>query len=74
MANPSLSAVPQRPRALSSRELLRAGRILARLRFRIDAMLDDVEDCASVIAPVGESESVTDNAFDQVNVDEKGSK
>ena len=74
MANPSLNAVPQRPLKLTSRELLRAGRILARLRFRIDAMLDDVEDCATVITTVGESESVTDNGFDQVNLNVPRSK
>ena len=72
MASPSLDASSRVP--LNGKELLRAGRILARLRFRIDAMLDDVEECARLSASEGESDSVTDNAFDQVVRIEKGSK
>ena len=55
--------------------MLRTGRILARLRARIDQMLDEVEECAKVLTPEGERVTVTDQALDQVElVEERRSK
>jgi len=43
---------------------LRAGRILARMRARIDRMLDEVEECARLASLEGESENVPELGFD----------
>ena len=51
---------------LSDEQVLRTGRILARLRSRIDQMLDEVEECARVATLVGESDSVGSEALDLV--------
>ena len=59
---------------LTEAQVLHTGRILARLRFRIDEMLDDVEECAKVLTSEGERKTVTDNAFDHIRRIEGKSK
>ena len=55
-SGPEVSSKPSdSTRNLTEAEVLRTGRILARLRSRIDQMLDEVEECAKVLTSEGES-------------------
>jgi len=62
VGNPSLSASSALT-PLDAQELLRAGKILARLRAKIDSMLDEAEDCAKVLTSEGESVNDSENPF-----------
>ncbi len=66
MANPSGQSRSTR-KELTDEQILRTGRILARLRSRIDLMLDEVEECARVATLEGESESVEAERLDLVD-------
>ena len=66
MASPSKPLQVPGQGTLSDEQILRTGRILARLRSRIDQMLDEVEECARVATLVGESDSVSEVELDLV--------
>ena len=72
MADPSSLPLAAKPGRLTEAQVLRTGRILARLRNRIDQMLDEVEECAKVLTSEGERVTVTDNAFDHIRRIEGG--
>ena len=65
MSSPSKQSASAR-KELTHDQVLHTGKILCRLRYRIDQMLDEVEECAKVLAPEGERVTVTDNPFDDI--------